>query len=63
MKKHCFFFEKNPYHPSLKLHKLEGRLSSLYSVSINILYRITIDFIFKKDDIIIINVGTNDEIY
>lgn len=33
--------EINPHHPSLRLHKLKGRLSELYSVSINLSYRIS----------------------
>lgn len=53
----------NPLHPSLRLHKLEGKLSDYYSVSINMLYRITIDFIIKEKEIIPINVGTHDELY
>ena len=32
--------ESNPHHPSLRLHKLEGRLSECHSVSINLSYRI-----------------------
>ena len=55
--------EMNPYHPSLRLHKLKGKLSELYSVSINISYRISIDFIFEDDKIIPIDVGSHDEIY
>ena len=39
--------EMNPHHPSLRLHKLKGRLSELYSISINISYRISIDFILS----------------
>lgn len=52
-----------PYHPSLKLHKLSGKLSKLHSVSINLSYRITIHFIIKKDTIIPIDVGTHNEVY
>lgn len=55
--------EINPYHPSLRLHKLKGKLSEIYSVSINISYRITIDFIIENDEIVPINVGTHDEVY
>ena len=55
--------EMNPYHPSLHLHKLKGKLSELHSVSINISYRISIDFIFEDDKIIPIDVGSHDEIY
>ncbi len=53
----------NPYHPSLRLHKLRGKLSELYSVSINISYRITIFFIIQDDKIIPIDIGSHDEVY
>jgi mRNA-degrading endonuclease YafQ of YafQ-DinJ toxin-antitoxin module len=55
--------EVNPFHPSLRMHKLQGKLSELYSVSINLSYRICIDFIIDKDKIIPIDVGTHDEVY
>ena len=55
--------EVNPDHPSLRLHKLHGKLSELYSVSINISYRICIDFIIDKDQIIPIDIGTHDDVY
>ncbi len=55
--------EINPKHPSLRLHKLDGKLSELYSVSINISYRICIDFLIEDDIIIPIDVGRHDEVY
>jgi addiction module RelE/StbE family toxin len=55
--------ELNPFHPSLRLHKLEGKLSDLYSVSISISYRIFIVFIIDEDKIILIDVGNHSEIY
>lgn len=55
--------ELNPAHPSLRLHKLHGNLSELYSVSINISYRICIDFIIDEDRIIPVDIGTHDEFY
>lgn len=55
--------EVNPAHPSLRLHKLRGKLSELYSVSINISYRICIDFIIEEDQIIPIDIGTHNEVY
>lgn len=55
--------ELNPYHPSLRLHKLKGKLSEIYSVSINISYRISIDFIIEEDKIIPIDVDSHDEVY
>jgi len=55
--------EVNPHHPSLRLHKLQGRLCEYYSISINIEYRIIIDFMIKDDEIIPIDIGTHDEVY
>jgi proteic killer suppression protein len=55
--------ELNPNHPSLRLHKLEGNLSDLYSISINISYRITLELIFQEDKVIPINIGSHDDIY
>ena len=55
--------EVNPYHPSLRLHKLKGRLYKFYSISITMEYRILIDFIIKNDEIIPIDIGTHDEVY
>jgi mRNA-degrading endonuclease YafQ of YafQ-DinJ toxin-antitoxin module len=55
--------EANPFHPSLRLYKLQGRLSELHSVSINMAYRISIFFIIEKDRIIPVEIGTHDEAY
>ncbi|MFA6191098.1 MAG: type II toxin-antitoxin system mRNA interferase toxin, RelE/StbE family [Sulfurimonas sp.] len=55
--------EVNPHHPSLRLHKLQGRLCEFYSISINIEYRVVMDFIIKDNEIIPIDVGTHDAVY
>ena len=61
--KTLMLLEENPFHPSLRLHKLKGQLTDLYSVSINISYRITIDFIIEENSIIPINIGSHDDVY
>ena len=33
-------FRSNPFHPSLRLHKLDGKLKGLWSISLDIKYRI-----------------------
>ena len=43
--------EANPFHPSLRLHKLSGRLEGLHSTSINIFYRITLEFLICEQEI------------
>jgi proteic killer suppression protein len=55
--------ELNPFHPSLRLHRLSGSLSDLHSISINISYRITLEFLIEDSKIILVNVGSNDEVY
>ncbi len=55
--------ELNIHHPSLRLHKLSGRLSGLSSVSINVSFRITLELMIHDQDIILINVGLHDEVY
>ena len=55
--------EINPYHPSLRLHKLQGKLEGIYSISINSTYRITIDFVIEKGEIILLDVGHHYELY
>lgn len=55
--------ELDPFHSSLRLHKLQGKLNDYHSVSINMSYRIVIDFIFQEKEIIPIDIGTHDEVY
>ena len=55
--------EANPFHPSLRLHPLRGRLEGLHSVSINLSYRITLELLIQDEQIIPVNVGSHDAIY
>jgi len=55
--------EANPYHPSLRLHGLGGRLTGLHSVSINLSYRITLEMEVHEHEIVLVNVGTHDAVY
>jgi len=55
--------ELDPFHPSLRLHKLKGSLSELCSVSINLSYRITIEFLIESRTIIPVSVGPHDRAY
>ena len=55
--------EVNPFHPSLRLQPLSGRLSGLHSVSINLSSRITLEFLLNDQEIIPVNVGDHDTLY
>ena len=52
-----------PYHPSLRIHPLKGKLSALHSVSINLSYRITLEILITEKEIILVNVGSHEDVY
>lgn len=60
-KKTLELLEINPFHPSLRLHPLKGKLAGLHAVSINISYRISLLLIIREKEIILVNVGTHGE--
>lgn len=53
----------NPHHPSLRLHKLQGRLKAFYSISLDLQYRIILDFVIVENEIILLDIGAHDEVY
>ena len=55
--------ELNPHHPCLRLHALKGQLTGLSSVSINMSYRIVLQLMIRDKDIILVDVGTHDQVY
>jgi len=55
--------EVDPHHPSLRLHKLKGKLQAYSSVSITMEYRMVIDFVIVDKKIIPIDIGTHDDVY
>jgi len=62
-KKTILLMEADPFHPSLRLHPLKGKLKELHSVSIDMQYRISIEFYIEDNKIIPVNIGTHDEVY
>ena len=61
--KTLLLLEANPYHPSLRLHALEGKHQGVHSVSINLSYRITLELIIRDEQIILVNIGDHDAVY
>ncbi len=55
-------FQQNPFEISLRTHKLSGRLSELWSFSIE--YNLRVIFYFAdKTKAVFVDIGTHDEIY
>ncbi|WP_457596252.1 type II toxin-antitoxin system RelE/ParE family toxin [Hydrogenimonas sp.] len=55
--------ERDPWHPSLRLHKLKGKLQEYHSISITMEYRVVVDFVIKENEIIPIDIGTHHKVY
>jgi len=55
--------ERDPFHPSLRLHALEDRLAGLHAVSINLQYRVTLELELREQEIILVSVGSHGEVY
>ncbi len=58
---------EDPFHPSLRTDKLKGNLSNIWSCSIDYSYRILFEFIEnpeeKEEAILLLNLGSHDEVY
>ena len=55
-------FIKNPYHPSLKTHKLTGELKHLWSFSVE--YDCRVIFYFEEENKIVFTaIGNHDAVY
>jgi proteic killer suppression protein len=53
----------NPFHPSLRIHKLNPPLQNFYSISLTMKYRIIIDFVIENEKIIFLNIDIHDKAY
>jgi len=54
-------FRNNPEHPSLRLHKLRGRMKNIWSISID--KDIRMIFIKEEKMDYFVGLGTHDEVY
>jgi mRNA-degrading endonuclease YafQ of YafQ-DinJ toxin-antitoxin module len=55
-------FTKNPFSPSLRTHKLSGKLENLWSFTIEYDQRVLFYFIDNKNAVFI-DIGNHDEVY
>jgi mRNA-degrading endonuclease YafQ of YafQ-DinJ toxin-antitoxin module len=55
--------ESDPFQSHLKYHHLSGNLHGMQAVSITYSYRITLTLIVSEAEIILLDVGSHDEVY
>ncbi|MGL5873536.1 MAG: type II toxin-antitoxin system RelE/ParE family toxin [Xenococcaceae cyanobacterium] len=58
---------KEPFHPSLRTHKLKGELSDRWACSIDYSNRILFEFVKNsisgEEEIFLLTLGSHDEVY
>lgn len=58
---------KNPFHPGLRTHKLSGKLKGLWACWVEydcrIIFRFESDSEIGEEMIVLIDLGTHDEVY
>ena len=55
--------EKDPFQPHLYYHYLGGNLKGIQAVSITDKYRISLTIVISEKEIILLDIGTHDEVY
>ncbi len=56
-------FANKPFHPSLRTHSLSGILRGLWSLWITYEYRLIFKFVDRKKKVLLIDIGTHEEVY
>lgn len=54
---------KDPFQPHLELHSLGGKLKDIQAVRLTCSYRITLTIMVTDKEIILLDIGTHDEVY
>ena len=55
--------QNDPFQPPLELHALSGKLAGCYAVSLTYSYRITLTLLVSEKEIILLDIGSHDEVY
>jgi addiction module RelE/StbE family toxin len=55
--------QHDPFENSLKMHKLKGNLSDFHACSLTHQYRIILTIEIRDKEIILVNIGTHDDVY
>lgn len=55
--------ERDPYQPHLRHHPLRGKLKGVRAVRLTDAYRITLTVAISEKEIVLLDIGTHDEVY
>ena len=54
---------QDPFQPGLGLHQLAGKLSGCHAVRLTYSYRITLTVMITEKEIVLLDIGSHDEVY
>jgi len=55
--------KQDPFQPTLGLHQLTGKLSGCHAVRLTYSYRITLTLLISEHEIILLDIGSHDQVY
>lgn len=55
--------KQDPFQPSLGLHPLSGKFDGCHAVRLTYSYRITLTLLVTEIEIILLDIGSHDEVY
>lgn len=53
----------DPFEPALRLHALSGKLKGMQAISLTYSYRITLPVQITEQEILLLDIGSHDEVY
>ncbi|MCH8319066.1 MAG: type II toxin-antitoxin system mRNA interferase toxin, RelE/StbE family [Bacteroidetes bacterium] len=56
-------FSVDPFNPKLRTHKLTGKLDKLWAFSVSYDCRVIFMFTDNKNEVVLIDIGSHDEVY
>ena len=62
IEKQIDLFEEDPKHPSLRTHKLSGKVQEMWSMSVTMSIRM-VYILLDKDTALFVKIGTHDQVY
>lgn len=55
--------EENPFEKSLRTHRLKGDLKDKFGISLDYKFRITVAIEIIEKEVILLDIGSHDEVY
>jgi addiction module RelE/StbE family toxin len=55
--------QKDPFQSGLGLHPLSGKLAGCHAIRLTYSYRITLTLLITEKEIILLDIGSHDEVY